>query len=328
MKFKNLFFLAALGLTASATLTSCEDILGHWEKPTPVTPTPSEPEEESVPGLLTGMFTINASGDKVQFSQGNLQYQASTSTWRFAENQYDYVGDASDGNVYVESTKSNNSSINEFYTGWIDLFGWGTSGHSFTSGYGTAYQPWSTSTTDTDYGPIDGTSGLTGTYAEGDWGSNMGTGWRTLSSAEWTYLFNTRSASSIGTTVNARYAKAKVNNVQGMILFPDTYTHPDDVTAPTGINATDNTGWNGNDYSADDWTKMETAGCVFLPAAGARGGATVVQVGSYGYYWSSTANGGDVNYAYCVIFYSGGMAPASSSYRDDGFSVRLVRPVE
>ena len=34
MKFKNLFFLAALGLTASATLTSCEDILGHWERPT------------------------------------------------------------------------------------------------------------------------------------------------------------------------------------------------------------------------------------------------------------------------------------------------------
>ena len=41
MKIKNLFLLAALGLMASATLTSCGDILGHWEKPSPnpITPT-------------------------------------------------------------------------------------------------------------------------------------------------------------------------------------------------------------------------------------------------------------------------------------------------
>ena len=44
MKIKNLFLLAALGLMASATLTSCEDVLGHWEKPSPnpITPTVEE----------------------------------------------------------------------------------------------------------------------------------------------------------------------------------------------------------------------------------------------------------------------------------------------
>ena len=31
---------------------------------------------------------------KVHFSKGNLQYQASTNTWRFAEKQYDIIGDA------------------------------------------------------------------------------------------------------------------------------------------------------------------------------------------------------------------------------------------
>ena len=41
MKLKKLLFLAAFGLTVSATLTSCEDILGHWEKPTPAAVTPS-----------------------------------------------------------------------------------------------------------------------------------------------------------------------------------------------------------------------------------------------------------------------------------------------
>ncbi len=34
MKMKKLLFLAALGLMATATFTSCEDILGHWERPT------------------------------------------------------------------------------------------------------------------------------------------------------------------------------------------------------------------------------------------------------------------------------------------------------
>ena len=44
-------------------------------------------------GAIDGLFTINSNGDQVYFSQGNLQYQASTNTWRFATNQWDYVGD-------------------------------------------------------------------------------------------------------------------------------------------------------------------------------------------------------------------------------------------
>ena len=315
MKLKQFILLAAFGLTASATLTSCEDILGHWEKPTPVTPTPSGSEEESVPGLLTGKFTINASGNQVRFSQGNLQAKiasyasnvATASEWQFAANQYDMVH---------TTYGSYDWSAGE----WVDLFSWvGTSATNNTYGLNTF-----TSTTQENHG--DQMTDVLKT----DWGeaakASIGTGWRTLSSAEWTYLFNTRSASSIGTTVNARYAKAKVNNVQGVILFPDTYTHPDDVTAPTGINATDDTGWNGNDYSADDWTKMETAGAVFLPAAGYRNGALVNGVDSYGDYWSSTAN--STSDAYCVDFASGILQAAKDYVRGNGYSVRLVRPAE
>ena len=54
----------------------------------------------AIEGALNGRFTINANGDQVIFSQGNLQYQASTQTWRFAEHQYDFVGDSEEGNVY------------------------------------------------------------------------------------------------------------------------------------------------------------------------------------------------------------------------------------
>ena len=52
-------------------------------------------------------FSISDS-TQIYFSKGNLQYQASTGTWRFAENQIDYIGN------------------NENMEGWIDLFAHGT----------------------------------------------------------------------------------------------------------------------------------------------------------------------------------------------------------
>lgn len=38
MNIKKFYLWAVLAVTATATLTSCEDILGHWEKPTPAVP--------------------------------------------------------------------------------------------------------------------------------------------------------------------------------------------------------------------------------------------------------------------------------------------------
>lgn len=63
-------------------------------------------------GAIGGLFSVSAT-QQVYFSQGNLQYQASTTTWRFAEHQYDYVG-------------ADNENISSTYSGWIDLFGFGT----------------------------------------------------------------------------------------------------------------------------------------------------------------------------------------------------------
>lgn len=260
----------------------------------------------SVPeGAINGKFSV-ASGKQVYFSKGNLQYQASSKTWRFAEHQYDFVGDATNGNVSVGSDKSNNASISSSYTGWIDLFGWGTSGKSFASGYGSAYQPWSKSTTSSAaYGPT-GTNNLTGDYANGDWGVNMDGGWRTLSKAEWVYLFKTRTVNG-GTGSRHSYTLGKkVNNVLGVVLYPDDYT--------------------GAVYTGANWSTFESAGCVFLPAAGYRNGTSVNSVGSYGAYWSSTASG--TEYAYHVYFYSDSMSPEGYNGRSSGYSVRLVRPVE
>ena len=208
-----------------------------------------------------------------------------SSKWSFFDNQYDYYTSQSAG-------------------AW-DKFGWSTSATT----YGM-----STSSSNGDY---------SGDFV--DWGATMGAGWRTLTSDEWAYLLKTRSASTVNGTENGRYAKAKVNNVPGIILFPDTYTHPAGVEAPTGVNATDEYGWEGNSYTAADWTKMESAGCVFLPAAGCRYGSEMIGLGSYGYYGSATPDGAD--YAYRVKFNSGSLEPANSINRCLGCSVRLVQEV-
>ena len=208
-----------------------------------------------------------------------------SSKWSFFDNQYD------------------------FYIGYSadtwDKFGWSTSA--------------------TTYGMNTSTSNNTYSGDFVDWGATMGTGWFTLSKDEWTYLLNTRSASTVGGTANGRYAKAKVNNVPGVILFPDTYTHPDGVTAPVGVNAEGNTGWNGNSYTVEDWTKMESAGCVFLPAAGYRSGSEMAGPGTYGYYWTATPN--TTGTAYRVYSNSDYLAPDNSTNRRLGLSVRLVREV-
>lgn len=52
---------------------------------------------QSASDMLSGIFTINASGTTVQFSKGNLQYV--NGNWQFAEHQYDYIGNSqSDSN--------------------------------------------------------------------------------------------------------------------------------------------------------------------------------------------------------------------------------------
>lgn len=47
-------------------------------------------------GELNGAFTINASGDRVVFSKGNLQatYDGTSWSWGFAKNQWDFIGQA------------------------------------------------------------------------------------------------------------------------------------------------------------------------------------------------------------------------------------------
>ncbi|MBR4689244.1 MAG: hypothetical protein IKO90_02145 [Bacteroidales bacterium] len=252
-----------------------------------------------VGGVIRAKFSVSED-KKIYFSQGNLQYQASTGTWRFAEHQYDIIG-------------SDNSNISSTYTGWIDLFGWGTSGYN-------GKNPYMTNTNYSDYG--DGLNDIAGTNY--DWGVNNAISndgkqaglWRTLTKDEWAYLINTRIDAS------SKMGVVKVNNVAGLVLLPDDWTLPAGVTFTSGASGD----FSQNTYSADDWTKMEANGAVFLPAAGYRYGSDVDDVGSNGDYWSSSAYGN--NFADCLDFSSSNVYADSGFDRYGGLSVRLVQDAE
>ncbi len=248
-------------------------------------------------GTKGGLFSVSAN-KKVWFSQGNLQYIGSTTTpyWKFADNQWDYFGTMTGQN-------SDNQTVDR------DLFGWGTGNNptlattEFIDYYGD-FVDWSSN-------------------AISNGGNTANSGWHTLSSTEWNYLFNTRTTNtSLGT--ETRYAKGQVNDVYGVILFPDGYTHPTNVDPPEDINDPEDAGWDDNYYDSEVWALMEAAGAVFLPAAGYRWGSEVCDWGTCGAYWSSTPQTGYLGYAYEVDFNLDCLFIQSAG-RPNGCSVRLVR---
>lgn len=309
---KRLPFVLVLSLLALTTVFVC----GCSKNKDKEEPTPSEePTQSFKDGVIPSRFAV-AEGKYVHFSQGNLQYQASTNTWRFANHQWDFVGYMTEGNVYEKGVKCDNSELSDKYTGWIDLFCWGTSG--WNSG-AVAYQPWATSNAYADYYPGGNMDNdLTGAYANADWGvynkiSNGGNKaglWRTLTIAEWEHLFN-----------NSTCGHATVNGVHGYVLLPDAWSKPEDLD--DFVKNPNN--WTANVYSGQQWKDMELAGAVFLPSAGFRDGQAVVMAGEYGHYWSSSH--ADFNCARHIGFFEEN-AFMGWNFRNIARSVRLVQDVK
>ena len=256
-------------------------------------------------GALPGVFSFSAS-TKMYFAKGNLQYQASTGTWRFAEHSWDRVANGTSGLGTVED--SNNASISSSYSGWIDLFGFGTSGWSSGA---TGYQPYYSSGTNSNYIA----KSLIESYANADWGvynaiSNGGNQaglWRTPTKDECTYVTQTRTdAGIIGSKTDCRYAFAVVNGIQGLLLFADDFVWPTEVSStPSTINASSSDyNLSSTSYTTAQYAFIEMAGAVFLPRNGYRDGTTVTisntGTSGSGNYWTSTYSSS--NKAYSLTF--------------------------
>lgn len=255
----------------------------------------------AIEGELSGRFTINAEGDTVHFSKGNLYYQSgSLGGFSFSDQQYKTPEDG-----------SNSGSIQ-----YRSLFGFGTSG--WNSG-ANAYQPMDTISDPSNY-LVGGSAenGLTGDYAYADWGiynpiKNGGNTfglWRVLTMDEWWYILagreNAQNLFSMGRIKWTDDWDHTEYTYNGLILLPDNWVLPegakkfrpgtqdamiyDEIDKMyRNMNLDLASTYELNTYTPEQWAVMEAAGAVFLPADGHRkGGEIVSRNGTYGRYASST----------------------------------------
>ena len=191
--------------------------------------------------------------------------------------------------------------------------------------------------------------------------------WRTLTGSyymdshpeegEWYYVMHVRNASTVNGTANARYCKARIqvngNWINGLILFPDEYTHPAGVPQPQQINESE-VRCSTNSYTTSEWAAMEEAYATFLPCAGYRFGWGNYEVihdprynvttpttscnfmlrwgdNSQGYYWSSThrhnVQAGTLRFLDAVGGDQANVNGGNNYNRDSGCAIRLARTV-
>ena len=211
--------------------------------------------------------------------------------------------------MYENGVKCNNALISSTYSGWIDLFGWGTNGHN-------NIYPYTNTQNESDYGVANGSRNI----ASYEWGmkpiENGGNAddpdlWRTLTSAEWGHLLNTRTVNG-GSGNGYSYSYVMINNVSGLLLYND------DFYSQTVYN------------NRTDLTEVPE-GCVFLPGAGRRtpppaiGTATISEVGNV-YYWTSSVYRNNSRQPY--MLQASASSTASVPVADHiyyGHSVRLVQ---
>ena len=251
-----------------------------------------------LPETLSGVFSVSAD-KQVQFSRGNLQYTQSTQTWAFAAQQYEILGTANFANGALADK--------------IDLFGWSGS---------TATAQWGVSTSQSN-------ASYSGDFA--DWGKNIGDGttWRTLTKDEWMYLLKTRTnASTLMGVARINLNADGSEYANGLIFLPDNWQAPDGVTFKSGLTESGSQAYaDYQTFTLEEWSKLETAGAVFLPASGYRRG-TDMWYKTQGYYWSSSSDNPSYNWLYWAFNFTAKVANIWNHERYYGSTVRLVRDMK
>lgn len=242
-------------------------------------------------GSGSAEFTVNNQGGKVVFSPGNLQYQASTDTWRFAEHQWDVL-------------EYENKNISKTYDGWIDLFGWGTGNNP------TCY-----SEKDINYKEFV------------DWGvnpisngGNMPNEWRTLTAEEWYYVLCERPHADKLRSIGV------VNNVGGYIILPDNWSKPFGVHfTPDALN------WDNVYYDENWEKMEKAGAAFFPWGGIRYGKGDELFMTNTGEYWSSSVDRWKEPLTFSTdnaINRYLGLKNIDSSIRCQGISVRLVKDIK
>lgn len=307
-----------------------------------------------------GTFSISDT-EAIYFAKGNLQATTTDGgtswTWALAPTQLSYVGAVDDPTSATPNLTANNfvTATEPWFdatkNGTVDLFGW--------------VQDNSTIANSTVSGAHYGIAGADrGSFAQSsfkgiahDWGETIGSGWFTLSREQWRYLLYYRGNEGKAPTTHydeessgdtpARWFKTTVADVAGLVLIPDDFIWPATVTMKAGfitkngdnfpVLNNQNSGYTTYTINATEWTALEEAGCVFLPAAGWRdedrmvkhvpGAETQNYNSPWGNYWSSTWDGsGSMAYAFDFTANGASLGSTAWSYPNRGLSVRLAYP--
>ena len=281
-----------------------------------------------------GLFTIDGSGHKVQFSQGNLYYTISTQEFSFFSSQLD----------------------TEESTGIISRFGWGASNYehganrwkpeyrdpgSMPSDPGVltnddylAYHAWNFSLFE---GPGNQNPGIVKGMA--DWGYNAITNggnkensWRTLTYQQWMYVLIGRKPSLHLTYfpfVYAKIAKSGGGYAYGIIILPDDWDYNytlvynqyiySDLSGLNPNGSFPSIHYYDNTLTYAQWTTLEGLGCVFLPDYPARINGTSNYIES----WSDMFNHG--NHVFLTGYWSSSKAGTGTNVRADGMGFSAAK---
>lgn len=305
---------------------------------------------------------------KVVFAKGNLMYQPSTKKWRIASRQYDFVGgdnkkdnipNGRHGTIWANGVQCSNTSGNHVrnYTGWLDVFAWGTSGwygdddgedDLKTYTWRLANNPNQKVTCNPyDLGHKDSVclilggdeyQGLTGAYANADWGirnneilgGSTDSVFRTPTKEEFDYLLsrrpNARSLSARGHIRLFGIGSAPDTIVNGLILLPDNWNPAILPETPIITDADGNEYYETNEFTAAEWQILEEDGAIFLPATG-----NTSKFNRSGYYWTSTSwkNKSAWNVEFGGYGWNGHESDAQTKAADksSGRAVRLIMEI-
>lgn len=271
-----------------------------------------------------GFFTVNESGKKIVFAPGNLYAnvvfgtgdqstvaQSVTSfgfeaeqwyyrTWNngVEADQYSWAG-------YEDSARLTAEAVGKTPAGTVGSFYWTENALEACSKDCSKYA---------------------GVYTDPFFASVItvnGRDWSSYNRLELAYLIDTRPGN--------RFAKVYVNDIYGLLIFPDGWTGTEGVTV-NRINQKDDTvsGDALSTLSFEELSKLQKDGVVFLPAAGQRYRnmdyqlnayvGTVLGVNTLGIYWPNNPfNGGSSSFAF-----SSTRVGCGADYRNYGHSIRPV----